>query len=164
MTNHERKNQLKQQLTEQRRALFDLLLTLDEAAWQRQVFPDDTEVDPPWTIADLVRHLAGAEQSMTGLMRSIREGGSGVPADFDLNRWNNSRLTKVRHKSPSEIMADMEENRALLFEFMDALAEADWDKAGRHGSGRILTIAEICAVIADHDRRHMADIERALNK
>jgi hypothetical protein len=163
MNNNERKDQLKQALTEQRQALFDLVGSLSEAEWQTAVFPDDEAIDPPWTIADLLRHLADAEQGMTRLMGVIRDGGEGVPADFDLIRWNNSRLAKNRHKSPAEVMTEMGEARTALFAFMDSLDEADWDKQGRHGSGRILSIAQICAIIADHDRRHMVDMNRALN-
>jgi hypothetical protein len=162
MSSEGRKEQIKQRLSHQRQVLLDLLAGLDEEEWQTSVFPDDVEVDPPWTVADLVRHLADAEQSMTRLMMVIRDGGEGVPTDFDLNRWNNSRLAKNRHKTPAEIMVEMETNRAALFQFIDSLTEADLEKAGRHGSMQILTIDQTCILIAGHDKLHTADIKRAV--
>jgi hypothetical protein len=157
-----RNEQLKQRLTHQRRVLLDFLAELDEADWQTAVFPHDVEVDPPWTVADLVRHLADAEQSMTRLMMLIRDGGEGVPADFDLNRWNNSRLAKNRQKSPADVLAEMATHRTALFEFIDSLAEADLAKAGRHGQGTIMTIDQICVLIAGHDKLHLGDIKQVI--
>lgn len=162
MNNGARQEQLKQRLTHQRRVLLDLLAELDETDWQTAVFPDDVEADPPWTVADLVRHLADAEQSMTRLMMLIRDGGEGVPPDFDLNRWNNSRLAKNRQKSPAETMAEMETGRTTLFGFIDSLSQTDLAKAGRHGRGTIMTIDQICILIAGHDKLHMGDIKSVI--
>ncbi|MFO7539840.1 MAG: DinB family protein [Chloroflexota bacterium] len=162
MNDEARKDQLKQRLTHQRQGLLDVLAGLSDEDWQTAVFPDDEEIDPPWTVADLVRHVADAELSMTRLMQLIREGGEGVPADFDLNRWNNSRLAKNRHKSPAEVTADMAQQRAALFQFIDSLTPADLEKAGRHGRGTIMTIDQICVLIAGHDKLHLADIKQAV--
>jgi hypothetical protein len=162
MNSEARKEQIKQRLSHQRQVLLEFLSGLDEAGWQTAVFPNDEEIDPPWTVADLVRHLADAEQSMTRLMVLIRDGGEGVPVDFDLNRWNNSRLAKNRQKSPAQVLAEMETNRAALFGFIDSLSADDLEKAGRHGRGTIMTIDQICILIAGHDKLHMADIKRAI--
>ncbi len=164
MSGEVRKQQIKQRLGHQREMLLAFLADLDAADWHTAVFPDDEEIDPPWTVADLVRHLADAEQSMTRLMQLIRDGGEGVPADFDLNRWNNSRLAKNRHKSLAAALAEMETNRAALFAFIDSLSEADLEKAGRHGRGTIMTIDQICILIAGHDKLHLADIKRVIGE
>ncbi len=59
-------------------------------------------------------------------------------------------------------MVAMEKNREDLLAFMDSLTEEDWQKKGRHGSLKIMTIEEICHIIADHEATHAADISAAL--
>ena len=157
-----RKDQLKQRLTHQREALHDLLTNLSEDAWKTAVFPDDTQADPPWTVTDLVGHLADAEQNMTRLMAQIQAGGEGVPADFDINRWNSGRAVKNKDKSISQRLDDLAASRAALFTFIDSLADEDLEKAGRHANGQIMTIDQICVVVAGHDKLHMRDIQKAV--
>ncbi len=158
MTN--RQTALREQLEESRRELLRVLAGLSEAEWETAVYAESTT----WQVIDLLRHLTEAESSMTRLMALIRDGGSGVPDDFDLDRWNAGRIKKTLGKSTDDLLADMAQNRASLLAFMDSLAEADWAKKGRHGSGRVMTIEEICAVIADHEATHTADIRAALGK
>lgn len=154
----ERKAHIITRLDETRAGLNDLLEKIDETQWETAVYSEETL----WTVSDILRHMSAAERSMIALMARIREGAEGAPADFDLNRWNASRVAKAKDKSAEEILVDMEHNRADLIKFIDALDNADWGKRGRHGSLRIMSIAEICETIADHEETHTADIRAAL--
>jgi hypothetical protein len=156
----DQKADLRMKLTASRQEMLALMGGLDEAAWGTAVFAEDAS----WSVLDLLRHVTDAENSMTALMARIRDGGEGVPEDFDLDRWNASRLKKIQTKTPTDLVADMQQNRTNLFAFMESLTEEDWQKKGRHGSGRIMTIEEICHIIADHERLHAADIRAALGK
>lgn len=150
--------ELKEKLAANRAALFALLQGLTDEQWQTAVFSEETI----WTVTDMVRHLEGAERSMIALMAGIQQGGAGAPEDFDLARFNASRIRKAADKQPLELMAAMEKNRADLLVFMDSLTEEDWQKQGRHGSLQIMTIEEICTIIASHEATHTADISAAL--
>ena len=150
--------ELKTKLAENRAALFGLLNGLNEEDWQTAVFSEETI----WTVSDMVRHLEGAERSMIALMANIQQGGEGASEDFDLARFNASRIKKAKEKQPPELMADMEKNREDLLVFMDSLTEEDWQKKGRHGSLHIMTIEEICHIIADHEATHADDIAQAI--
>lgn len=151
---------LKQELIDARIQLLETVVGLSEEELATAVYSEETV----WTVADLVRHLAGAESSMTRLMQGIQAGGSGASPDFDLARWNASRIAKVKDKSHAEIIQTMSENREQLFAFIDSLEPADWDKEGRHGSLKIMSIGEICEIIASHERQHLADIKEALGE
>jgi len=96
-------------------------------------------------------------------MQRIQEGGSGVPDDFDLSRWNARRVEKTQHKTPTDLINDMATNRNNLLQFIDTLEPDDWQKEGRHGSMRIMTIAQICHLIADHEQSHLTDIQNVLD-
>jgi len=152
--------ELQNELAGSRQALQDLLAGLSAAEWETAVYTENAT----WQVIDLLRHLTEAESSMLRLMTLIRDGGAGVPDDFDLDRWNASRIKKTLGKSTDDLLAEMAQNRANLLAFMASLDETDWGKKGRHGSGHVLSIAEICAVIAEHEATHTADIRAALGK
>ncbi|HMT22069.1 MAG TPA: DinB family protein, partial [Promineifilum sp.] len=84
------------------------------------------------------------------------------PADFDLHRWNQRVVAKSAEKGPDELLAGMAQSRAALLEFIDGLDETDWDKRGRHASLKIMSIEEICHLIADHEADHLRAIREAL--
>ncbi len=152
----DRKTGLLERLADSRAALLALVNEMNESAWETAVFPHDEHT--AWTVADLLRHLVEAERSMIRLMVNIRDGGSGASPDFDLDRWNASRVAKTQHKSPSQLLEELSNYRQELQQFITALQEDDWAKKGRHGSGQMMTIGEICAVIADHEAQHTSDM------
>ena len=81
-----------------------------------------------WRVIDVVRHVADSERGMTALMAQVQAGGEGVPADFDLTRWNRRVVAKLQDKGPADLLAGMSANREALFAFIDTLADDDWAK------------------------------------
>lgn len=155
---HPKKEIVLERIAGTRQELFNLLQTLDDAGWQAQVYADGDQ----WTVLDLLRHMTSAERSMTLLMDSIRRGGEGTSAEFDLNRWNASQVRKQQEKTPAGLMADMEANRQALLTFIDSLSAEDWEKQGRHGSGKIMSIYEIVKIVGLHEKTHLQDIHAAV--
>jgi uncharacterized damage-inducible protein DinB len=154
----ERKQTVLTKLETVRGSLLDMVETIEEPSWTQPVFSESAE----WQVSDLLRHVVSAEHSMTRLIENIRDGGEGASADFDLTRWNASRVQKAKAKSIEDLTADLAQNRTYLLGVIDSLDEADLDKKGRHGSLRIMSIEEILHLIANHEQRHMADIQQAL--
>ncbi len=155
---HPKKEIVLERIAGTRQELFNLLQTLDDAGWQAQVYADGDQ----WTVLDLLRHMTSAERSMTLLMDSIRRGGEGTSTEFDLNRWNASQVRKQQEKTPAGLMADMEANRQALLTFIDSLSAEDWEKQGRHGSGKIMSIYEIVKIVGLHEKTHLQDIRAAV--
>jgi uncharacterized protein (TIGR03083 family) len=154
----DRKANVLEKLAEVRQALLEMVAQIEAEAWERKVFSESEE----WRVSDLFRHVVGAEPSMARLIENIRDGGQGASPDFDLARWNDSRVKKSRHKTIADLTADLTKNRADLLEVVDTLDEDDWDKQGLHGSLEMMTIEEILHRIADHEAHHMADIQQAV--
>lgn len=153
-----RKEAIKQKLNETREEWLSVLNGLTAEQWQARAYSEGSE----WRVVDILRHVADSERGMTGLMAQIKAGGEGVPPDFDLARWNKRVVDKLGDKQPEELLAGMAENRAALFAFMDTLDEADWDKKGRHASLQVMSIEEVCHLIADHEALHLGGIRDAL--
>jgi hypothetical protein len=154
-----RKEAIKRKLTETREEWLQTLSELMAEQWEARAYSEGSE----WRVVDILRHVADSERGMTGLMVQIKGGGEGVPPDFDLTRWNQRVVSKLSDKGPEELLAGMTENRAALFDFIDTLEEADWDKRGRHASLQIMSIEEVCHLIADHEALHLAGIREALS-
>jgi hypothetical protein len=154
----DKKNDIKTKLTHTRFELTDLAVGLTEAQWLSKAYTEDSE----WRVIDIFRHIADSERGMTNLMIQIRQGGEGVPSDFDLDRWNQRAVAKLQDKSVEGLLADMATNRAALFSFIDSLEPEDWEKKGRHASLRVMSIEEICRLIADHEAMHLTVIRQSL--
>lgn len=153
-----KKVEIFQKLAGSRQALLTLFDELEQSQWESVVYSEDAE----WTVKDLFGHLVDAEKGMTRLIEVIKEGGGGAPADFDLARWNARAVRKSSEKSATELRDAMTGNRAHLLQVLDTMTGSDWEKKGRHSSLRIMTVEEILHLIADHECRHMEDINRAL--
>ena len=156
----DKKEAIKAKLTATREALYAALNGLTDEQWAAKAYSEGSE----WQVVDILRHVADSERGMTGLMVQIKGGGEGVPPDFDLARWNQRVVSKLGDKGPQELLAGMADNRAALFAFIDSLEADDWDKKGRHASLRIMTIEEVCHLIAEHETQHLAGIREALGK
>lgn len=149
------KQTIKEELREAREGLYRAIAGLTDAQWQDRAY---SEEGGEWRVLDVLRHIVDSERGMTALMAQVRAGGAGVPDDFDLNRWNRRVVEKMQARSLDDLTTALAQNRVALFDFIDGLADEDWDKKGRHASGYIMTIEEVCRLIAAHERAHTADI------
>ena len=121
------KDAIKKKLTTVREETVRVLNGLTEEQWQALVYSDE---GAEWRVIDVVRHVADSERGMTALMAQVQAGGEGVPADFDLTRWNRRVVAKLQDKGPADLLAGMSANREALFAFIDTLADDDWAKQG----------------------------------
>lgn len=155
----ERKNvEIATQLNEARAELMAFFEGLDEGSWETAVYHEGTT----WTVADIVRHLVDAERGMTRMMAQWQQGKDPVSADFDLERWNNRVVQKAAEKSPDELLAEFRQNRINLLSFIDTIQDEDWGKQGRHSNLRIMSIEEVCHLIANHELDHLRVIKETL--
>jgi uncharacterized damage-inducible protein DinB len=154
----ERLETVKVKMAEARATFQGFLEGLTDEQWATEVYSEGDV----WSIKDIVGHVVRAEFSMMRLMEGFMVGHPGAGEDFDLARYNASGVAKLKGKMPADHLSDMTSTREKLLTFLDTLTEADLDKSGRHGTGRIMTIEEMLYVIVGHDAAHMADMKAAL--
>lgn len=154
----ERKEGLVAKLTRARGKLMELVSGLDAAALDRPVYAGG-EMQ---TVADILRHLMDAESGIMLNCRNIIAGGEGVPADFDRDRYNDSRLRKTRDLPVDQVLEKMDANRAQLLEFIAGLDDEALDRKGRHAAGVVMPVENHLRMIGLHEQQHARDIRRAL--
>lgn len=126
--------------------------------WDIQVYSDGAA----WTVRQLAIHLMITDKGQNTTLLSIVGGGEGVPADFDLERYNRRSVEKRAEATIAEVRAALAASFAERAAWLDTLEEAALARAGRHGSLRIMSVAEILNLMAEHERAHAADIAKAL--
>jgi uncharacterized damage-inducible protein DinB len=156
----ETKVQIFQKLSGSRQILLATLDELESEKWEKTVYTEDAD----WTVKDLFGHLMDSERSMTRLIEVIKEGGEGVPPDFDLNRWNARTIKKTTDLTTDEIRSEMITNRGRLLEMLYDMPDEDWTKKGRHGSLQVMSVEEILNLIADHENAHLRDIVHVIEE
>jgi len=149
---------LRQGLSSVREELIDLINQMDDSQWDKVVYAEGEE----WRASHLLRHIVSSEKGMTATIENIRRGGSGVPEDFDLARWNARTVTKMNDLTVVQLREELLTNRQRLFALIEDLSDEDLSKRGRHASLRIMSVKEILELIASHEKQHTRDIRAAV--
>ena len=149
---------LKQALIEARQHLDHVLGQVGNR-WDTQVYSDGAQ----WNVRQLVIHLAISHQGLNNQAIGIAEGREMIPADFDINRYNQRSVEKRAELTVDEARTSLSDSHSALVEWLDTADDSALDQTGRHASLNILSVEQIVQNIADHQRGHASDIARTLN-
>jgi hypothetical protein len=148
---------IKQRLADSRRFLNEVL--------DRVGGRDDIQVyseGAGWNVRQLAVHLAVTERGQVNTIMGVARGEEIVPPDFDLERYNRRSVEKRADMTIEQAREQLQEARAELLNWLDTVSDADLDKQGRHGSLKIMSVAELLTTIATHEETHAHDLARVL--
>ncbi len=148
----------KEQISQARTNLIDLLKSLSEEQLQTQVFSEGNT----WTVLDIVAHLLENEQAMSVHVHKIRKGRETVPEGFDLEEWNAGLHQRTETRSLAEMLNDMVAAREKTLEVLASIKDNEWALQGRHPLRQTITIEQYYETITGHDSWHIKDIKKAL--
>lgn len=112
-----------------------------------------------WTLRQLAIHLALADKGHNGMVMHYAEGKDFIPADYDIERYNQSSVAKRDHMSLAEAREALAQSRAELLAWLDAREDDGFlDQEGRHATLQMMTVAQILETMAAHERLHAGDI------
>ena len=124
--------------------------------WQETVYTEG-EV---WAIRNVLAHYVTAERGFLLIFNRIREGGPGVPDDFDIDRFNASQQRKTRELSPAELIENFKEVRAQMVELVVSLKDEDLKREGRHPFLGPTTLTEMIKMVYRHNQIHFRDMRK----
>jgi uncharacterized protein (TIGR03083 family) len=114
-----------------------------------------------WTCKDLLAHLSSTAASLPAVAGSVvavaSSAGPSVP--FDSDRWNASQLRRRADKETQELMLELESGTDRL---VAQLAELPLDQPITIGPYAGLSLGHAMREMLEHQRHHLADLERAL--
>ncbi len=156
-----RKDTLRQTIEADHATGLAILKSFTAEQWD---MPAPSEEDAPWKARDVLAHIAASEPGQLGQITRCLAGEVTVPDDFDLRRFNRRSVQKQAEKTPAQMLEEIETGHAQVLATLETVAEADFDKTGRHARGDILTIEQFFIRITEHRRQHAEELQKALMK
>ena len=154
----ERKRSIEEWLVSSRQFLLSVVQAVRDEDWSRIAHSDSVG----WTARDVLAHVVGAEPSMAAIINRAQAEGSYAPRpDFDLNYWNRRQVEKRREKSPADLLAELESNRAATLKLLTDVPEAALDLSVRHPAYGDMTVENVFRIIGFHERLHADEIRAA---
>ena len=117
---------------------------------------------PQWTARDVLAHFVSAEQTLTRYGQQVLAGGSGAPEDFVIDEFNAIEVAGLRASPPAELVAQFEAAREATGVMVAAMAEADFDRVGRHPWFGRVPLEQMLKLVYRHNMLHERDVRRAL--
>lgn len=136
-------------------ALLGLTSGLSDAAWRAR------PVNGEWAAVEIVSHLRDVENEVNlPRLQALREQDSPFLSAADTDPWVVER--EYLHQSgPAALGAFVQARKHTIAQLTDLTAE-DWSRPARHALLGPTTLAEVMAVVCDHDRLHLGKIRGAL--
>ena len=148
---------LRQKLTDSRNSLREVVSKIGSDNW------DVNRADPQhWPPRDILAHLLSAEQGLRGrITRILDAADTAPPAGFDLDTWNDRQIRKLRKRTVSEILEQLEAERETTVQALAEAAPNDFDLTGFRASGTSTTVGGLFELIADHESQHAEELAAA---
>jgi hypothetical protein len=116
------------------------------------------EAEGKWSIADVISHLGDLELVYAVRIRTALavEDAPDIPV-LKQNEW----VERVHRREPvSELLEQFWFHRRMNLTLKSRLTEAELQRKGRHPDYGVITIAQMFERIANHDEKHLRQIER----
>jgi len=127
--------------------------------WDITIYSDGSR----WNVRQVLAHFALAESSLCYLVEQIAAGGPGTPEDFDLDRYNEAKVSTVGDVSEDELIKLFRNNRQETINIVSKLTEAELTKKGRHPFLGDASLIDIIKLIYRHNQIHIREIRIKLN-
>ena len=131
-------------------------LTLEQ--WAVILYQDHNK----WTLHDLLAHFVSSEIGHSKLIIDIARGGSGAPAGFDIDRFNQDQVDRLAMEADSNLLKIFSQERAKLIEFVGELSQVELDRIGNDPFLGEVPLSEIIKLNYRHLQIHLRDARRCL--
>ncbi|MFO3796767.1 MAG: DinB family protein [Anaerolineales bacterium] len=150
---------LAQKLEREGQRVSAFFCSLNDSEWSCLVYAEGA-----WTVHDVLAHLVTSEQGLLELFEQILQGGSGVPADFSLDRYNASQRERARPFTPAALLAEYRRARLATLSWLAQRTPTELERRGRHPFLGETTLYEMVRLIYLHNQLHLQDVQKALKR
>lgn len=126
--------------------------------FETKIYTDGSQ----WSVRQILAHFALAEDSLCRLVENIVNGGAGTPEGFNLDAYNEYKVSSVEKSTVNELLDLFDKNRQSTIELVSELNSNDLEKMGRHPFLGYAAVGDIVKLIYRHNQIHLREIRRAL--
>jgi hypothetical protein len=127
--------------------------------WENQVYSEGAN----WNVRQIAIHLMVSDAGQNKSLKGIIAGGEGLPADFDLQLYNQRSVEKRAALTVDEARSGLANSFAERQVWLDTLDDAALNATGRDAALKMQTVEQFLLGMAEHERSHAKDIARALH-
>jgi len=149
---------LSERLLKEGEKTLEFFQRLTPEQWGQSVYTDGAE----WLVCDILAHFVAAEDGIRRLIEDILAGGGGSPPDFNLDAYNQRKVSALRGVSEQELLRRFAELRRKSAELVASLTQDDLARTGRHPWLGVAPLEEIIKLLYRHNQIHQRDIRRAI--
>jgi hypothetical protein len=113
-----------------------------------------------WSVQQVLAHFVTSEASMARLVQNIQAGGSGTPADFDLDAYNERKVAGLGEASTDELLDRHAELRQQFADQVARMSLEDLGKTGRHPFLGMASLEDIVKLVYRHNQIHLREVRR----
>ncbi len=114
-----------------------------------------------WDLKDLLAHFVSAEASFGLLLQNILAGGEGAPEDFDIDRFNHSKVSRLKESNRDELLQELDNLRSQNAQLVASMQPEDLDRMGRHPFLGVAPLSDIIKLIYRHQGIHLRDVRKS---
>ena len=137
------------------RDLVSLTSGASRAQMERRPSPRD------WSAAMVVAHLADAELVYGQRIKQVLIEDRPHFAAYDENAWV-ERFSRVE-EDLKDTLARWRANREHTVRLLESLEDGEWRRVGIHPARGEMTMRQLAALLAEHDRQHLDQLRRCVS-
>jgi uncharacterized damage-inducible protein DinB len=145
--------QIEDKLALARRKLLAAVEGLDDAAW------DWRPGDGRWSVRLTLAHVGSAHWSHLEVARRIVAGETLDLPGFELDAWNEARVSERAGWTKEQVLADLEAAQEATSTFLATLDVEELEARGAHPALGEVSAGQALRIIALHDGLHRRDIQ-----
>lgn len=111
-----------------------------------------------WSLADLLNHLRASDAIISTRVYQVLTRDGAHLLGFDERVWGD--LYKAAAIDPRAQLEQFALRRAEFVGILRALTPEQFARAGRHEERGLMTITDLCQMLADHEADHRAQIDQ----
>jgi hypothetical protein len=126
--------------------------------WRQEIYTEGTT----WTIRNVLSHFVTSERALVKLFEQIRQGGTGSPDDFSIDRYNAAMQERTRDLAPDELLEQYRQVRTNTISWVSGLNEEELEITGRHPFLGQTQLREMIKMLYVHNLTHYRDMKKAV--
>ena len=150
--------ELAEKLKSEGEKMVSIFNGLSEDQWGQDVYTEGTT----WTIRNVLAHFVTSERGLIKLFEQIRQGGTGTPDDFSVDRYNAAMQERTKELSSQELLELYRQVRASSVAWISGLQESDLNITGRHPFLGQTQIREMIKMLYIHNLTHYRDMKKVV--